>query len=112
LADLELCPLPLLGVLCHFGLAEQMVDQYKSRKELYDDFPPIDATCHITQHAAQRDKANRSRKKATGHEQIRQERGCISRCINLEMGIIFVDSWSLGCCYDDSCVWGGLIKRQ
>ena len=112
LADLERCPLPLLRGLSHFGLAKQMVDQYKSRKESYDDFPPINATCHITQHADQRDKANQSRQKSTGHKQVRQERGCIPQCINLEMGIIFVDSWSLGCCYDDSCVWGGLIKRQ
>ena len=27
-------------------------------------------------------------------------------------GRIFVESWSFGRCYDDSCVGGGLIKRQ
>ena len=35
------------------GLVEQMFNQYKSRKELYNDFPPINATCQITQHPTQ-----------------------------------------------------------
>ena len=48
-----------------------MVVQDKQRKELYDDLVLIDATCHITQHADPSYRANRSRKKATGHEQVR-----------------------------------------
>ena len=60
-----------LALRNHFGLVEQMVDQYKTRKESYEDFQPIDATCHITQHADPRDKANWSRQKATGHKQVR-----------------------------------------
>jgi len=51
LADLGRCPLPPLGGLCHLGLVEQMVNQYKSRKESYNDFPPINAACYITQHS-------------------------------------------------------------
>ena len=64
-------PVPLRGGLCHFGLVEQMVVQDKQGKESYDDFPPIDATCHITQHAGPSYRANWSRQKATGHEQVR-----------------------------------------
>ena len=72
MADFEtLAPVPLLGGLCHFGLVEHMVFKTSQRKELYNGLPPIDATCHITQHSDPRDRGDRSRQKATGHEQVR-----------------------------------------
>ena len=86
MADLGRSPLPLLRGLCHFGLVEKMVDQYKSRKESYNDFPPIDATCHITQHADLRDKANWSRQKATGHKQLGKREGVYLDVFTLRWG--------------------------
>ena len=62
----------------------------------------IDISCHVTQYAGpnRNDSSNRGRQKPNGTDRINDREWFIY----LEQGRIFVDAWSFGCCFDDSCV--------
>ena len=81
------------------------MDFYTSDQDqkTYTKTCPARMSCHATQQAEStmtaQIEAGKRRKPQTGWV---IDRGYRTRCINLEMGRIFVEGWSFGRCYDDS----------